>query len=152
MEDPAPYNVGISMWENCQPLTVNRDHAIVITRTYAPGSWFHAGKAMLAPLHRKRKILLDRFNYLHAWTLYNDKIGTGGWLVGPDANTSLHFQLDIHTRKAGGWYFVIPEEIRRKRWLPECGGIVMHEWSESEINFWTESAYNDESVLQADST
>jgi hypothetical protein len=140
------------MWEKYQRLTVNRDHAIVIPKTDRPGDWFAVGGASLAPLYRKRLLLLDRPKWLHAWTLYNDKLGAQGWLTSPDANSSFHVPIEISTHKPNGWYFTIPPELRRKGWLPEAGGIVIYEYNNAEANFWTESAYNEESILEADSS
>jgi hypothetical protein len=140
------------MWENCQRLTVSRDHAIVITKTNRPGAWFTAGAAFLAPLYRKRSILLDRAKWVYAWTLYNEEIGTSGWLTPADRNSSLHLPAEIHSRNSGGWYFTIPSALRRKAWLPEAGGIVIYEYSDTEANFWTQGAYNEESILEADAS
>jgi hypothetical protein len=140
------------MWENYQRLTVGRDHAIVITKTFRPGVWFAAGAAFLAPLYRKRSILLDRAKWVYAWTLYKEEIGTSGWLTPTDMNSSLHLPAEIYSRNSGGWYFTIPPELRRKGWLPEAGGIVIYEYGNAEANFWTEGAYNEESVLEADAS
>ena len=138
------------MWDNCQRLTVGRDHAIVIQKADRPGAWFGAGAATLAPLYRKRALLIDRSKWVHAWTLYTEKIGAQGWLTSPDANTSLHLPVEIKSRNPTGWYFTIPPELRRKGWLPESGGIVIYEYNDAEANFWTEAAYNEESVLESD--
>jgi hypothetical protein len=138
------------MWENCQRITVNRDHAIVIPKGNRPGAWFSAGPCLLAPLHRKRELLIDRCKWVYAWSLYTESLGTRDWLTPPDANTSLHFPLEINVRKPAGWYFTIPQELRRKGWLPESGGVVIYEYHETEANFWTEPAYNEETILEAD--
>jgi hypothetical protein len=122
----------------------------VIQKTDRPGTWFGAGAAFLAPLYRKRALLIDRPKWVYAWTLYNEKLGTQGWLTLPDVNPSLHLSIEINTRKPTGWYFTIPQELRRKGWLPESGGFVIYEYNETEANIWTEVAYNEESVLEAD--
>lgn len=140
------------MWDKFKQITVNRDHAIVIHVASNPGKWFGAGTAYLAPLYRKRKILLARANWVYAWTLYNDALGTENWLVPKNTNSSLHVALEIKTRSPSGWYFTIPVELRAKGWLPEAGGLVVCEYSESELNLWTHPAYNEEAILEAEST
>src|SRR5580704_2495019 len=135
------------MWDRVQRLTVNRDHMIVIPRGDRPGEWFDSGRGFLAPLYRKRELLIDRSKWVHAWTLYNLKIGSQTWLTSPDSNMNLHLPIEIKARNPTGWYFTVPQDLRRKGWLPGSGGIVMYEYTDSEANFWTEAAYNEESVL-----
>lgn len=122
----------------------------MIQKAYRPGPWFAAGKAFLAPLYRKRQLLIDRSKWVHAWTLYNEALETDAWLTPSDANTILHVPIEIRTRQPTGWIFTIPLELRRKGWLPEAGGIVICEYSDSELNLWCEDAYNLESLLEAD--
>jgi hypothetical protein len=138
------------MWENSLRLTVNRDHRIVIPKTCRPGPWFAVGPAFLAPLYRKRTLLVDRSKWVYAWTLYTEKIGTQGWLVPVDINASLHQSIQIKARDPTGWCLTVPPELRRKGWLPESGGITIYEYSDSEANFWTEAAYNEESILESE--
>ena len=138
------------MWENYQRLTVNRDHRIVIPKTCRPGIWFAAGPAFLAPLYRKRTLLIDRWKWVYAWTLYNEKIGTQGWLTPLDANANLHQSIEIKARDPTGWCFTVPSDLRRKDWLPESSGIVIYEYNDTEANFWTEAAYNEESILESE--
>jgi hypothetical protein len=138
------------MWEKYQRITVNRDHGLVIQKTYRPGTWFAAGTALLAPLYRKRTLLVDRSKWIHAWTLYNETLGAQGWITPPDVNTNLHLPIEIRTRQPTGWIFTIPPELRRKGWLPESGGNVIYEYNDTEANFWTEAVYNEETILEAD--
>ena len=138
------------MRENCQRVMVDRDHAIVIAKACRPGPWFASGAAFLAPLYRKRPLLVDRPKWVYAWTLYNEKLGTPGWHISPDSNMSLHLPVDVRSRQPTGWILTIPPALRNKGWLPKCGGTVMYEYDETEANFWTEAAYNEESVLEAD--
>jgi hypothetical protein len=138
------------MWEKCQQLGVNRDHALVIQKALRPGPWFSTGPAFLAPLYRKRSLLLDRPNWVYAWTLYNDALITAEWLVPRSDNANLHLQIEIRSRQPTGWTFTIPIEIRRRGWLPSAGGIVMCESSDQELNFWRTDAYNSEATLEAD--
>ena len=139
------------MWENCRRITINRDHGIVIPRACSPGSWLAAGSAWLAPLYRKRRLLIERAKWIHIWTLYNDKVGTTDWLTPRDTNPALHFPIEIKSRDPSGWYFTVPPELRTKDWLPASGGIVVLEFDASEFNVWTVAAYDEESVLEADS-
>jgi hypothetical protein len=124
----------------------------VIPRSCCPGEWFGAGKAVLAPLYRKRIILLERAKWVHVWTLYNEKLSTRDWLTPPEATAALHFPVEIKSRDPSGWFVTIPPHLRNTGWLPGGGGIVMFDYCASEANFWTESAYNEESVLEADAT
>lgn len=137
------------MWDKCQRLPVRADHAIVISKANRPGSWFSAGRAFLTPLFRKRPLLLERSKWLYAWTLFTDAAPPDGWAMPPVDTRSLLFAVEIHARNPTGWYFTIPDELRNKGWLPSAGGVLMYEHSDSEANFWTEAAYNEETVLEA---
>jgi hypothetical protein len=137
--------------QNYRRIPVRQDHALVIPLACRPGEWFGAGTAVLAPLHRKRIILIERPNWVHVWTLYNEKLSTRDWLTPPEANTSLHFSIEIRSRAPSGWVVTIPPHLRNTGWLPSGGGNVMFEYCASEANFWTEDAYNEESILEADS-
>jgi hypothetical protein len=123
---------------------------IVIPKGDRPGPWFDTGAAFLAPLYRKRALLIDRAKWVHAWTLYNEKIGTQGWLTPRDSNTNLHHAIEINAHNPSGWVFTVPPDLRRKSWLPGSRGIVIYEYSDTEANFWTEAAYNEESLLESD--
>jgi hypothetical protein len=138
------------MWENYHRLVIGRDHRIVIPKASRPGTWFSAGPGFLAPLYRKRQLLLERSKWLYAWTFYTEKIGTQSWLVPAETNASLHKSIELNARDPTGWYLTIPPELRRKGWLPESGGTTIYEYSESEANFWTEAAYNEESILESE--
>jgi hypothetical protein len=81
--------------------------------------------------------------------MYNETLGPNGWLTPPDANASLHIPIEIRTRQPNGWIFTIPPELRRKGWLPESGGVVIYEYNHIEANFWTQAAYNEESILES---
>ena len=140
-----------SMWDNCRQVIVNRDHGIVIPRACSPGPWLGAGSAWLAPLYRKRRLFIERAKWIHAWTLYNDKVSATDWLTPRDTNPALHFPIEIKSRDPSGWYFTIPSELRAKDWLPASGGVVVLEYDASEFNVWTVAAYDEESVLEADS-
>jgi hypothetical protein len=104
----------------------------------------------LAPLHRKRALLLERAKWVHAWALYNDKVGTQQWLTPPEDNAALHFPIEIRSRDPSGWVITIPPHLRNAGWLAAAGGIVVFEHCETEANLWTEAAYNEESILEAD--
>jgi hypothetical protein len=54
----------------------------------------------------------------------------------------------VRSHAPSGWSFTIPQELRRKGWLPEASGIVVLEYSTEELNVWTEAAYNEETVLE----
>jgi hypothetical protein len=151
MEEHIPYGDANSVWGKCQRLTVNPSHAIVIPKANRPGAWFAPGPAFLAPLYRKRTLLIERAKWVYAWTLYTEKLGTSDWITPRETNASLHLPIELTSRNPTGWYFTVPLELRRKGWLPESGGFVMYEYSESEANFWTEAPYNEESTLEADS-
>lgn len=138
------------MLELCKRLPVRVDHAIAIPRACCPGKWFGAGEAFLAPLHRKRVIYLDRAKWVHAWTIYNAKLETHDWRIPATANGSLHLPIEIRSRDPSGWMLTIPIAIREKGWLPEGPAFLMFEYSATEANLWTEAAYNEESILEAD--
>ena len=87
---------------------------------------------------------------MYAWTLHNENLGTEGWQSPPDLVATLHFAIEVHPRSPTGWYFTIPVDLRSKQWLPSAGGIVMFEFTDSEANFWTEAAYNEESILESE--
>ena len=140
----------MTVLENCKRISVRSDHGIVIQRACRPGDWFGAGRAVLAPLHRKRPILLARANWLHAWTLYNDKLSTEDWRTKPEANSTLHFPIEVKSRNPSGWVVTIPSHLREPGWLPGSSGVVIFEYSETEANFWTEDAYNEQAILEAD--
>ncbi|HWW30842.1 MAG TPA: hypothetical protein VNY80_12555 [Steroidobacteraceae bacterium] len=125
---------------------------IVIPKGDRPGLWFAAGAAFLAPLYRKRTLLIDRAKWVYAWTLYNEKIGTQSWLIPSDSNMNLHHAIEINAHSPSGWVFTVPPDLRRKGWLPGSKGIVIFEYSETEANFWTEAAYNEESILESDTS
>lgn len=90
-------------------------------------------------------------HWLHAWTLYNANCKTDDWHTPPDTNPTLHIPIRVFSRKPSGWYFTVPQELREKGWLPERGGVVICECSETEMNFWTQDAYNLESLLESES-
>lgn len=138
------------MLENYRYVPVRRDHAIVIPAACRPGAWFGAGAAILAPLHRKRTILLGRPRWVRVWTLYNEILGAPDWLVPPEINAELHFEIDVRSRDPSGWLVTIPAPIRNRNWLPGGGGAVMLEYSSTELNLWDEDAYNEEAILEAD--
>lgn len=139
------------MWDNYRRCLINRDHAIVVPRAFSPGSWFGAGNAWLAPLYRKRNLLIDREKWVYAWTLYNEKVGDERWLTPRSANSLLHFSIEVKSRDPSGWYFTVPIELRIKTWLPRSGELVVLEHGGSEFNVWNLAAYNEESILEADS-
>jgi hypothetical protein len=122
----------------------------VIHKANRPGPWFATGTAFLAPLYRKRALLIERPKWVYAWTLYNEMLGTNSWSVPPDVNSSLLLPIQLKPRNPTGWIFTIPQELRRKGWLPESGGVVVYEYTDTEANFWTEAAYNEESILESD--
>jgi hypothetical protein len=138
--------------ENYRRLLIRADHAVVIPRGCRPGEWFAAGKAVIAPLHRKRTILLPRPKWVHVWTLYNEKSDVQDWYTPPDSNANLHFPIDVRSRDSSGWLITIPGPIRDRNWLPVGGGHVILEYSASEMNLWTEDAYNEEAILEADAS
>ena len=138
------------MWENCKPISINRDHAIVIPKACKPGSWFGAGTSYIAPLSRKRTILIEPAKWVHVWTIYNEKLDTTGWLVPKATNSTLHFAIEVKSHTSSGWHFTIPLTLRHRRWLPEYGGIVFFDYDATEANFWTETTYNEETILEAD--
>ena len=140
------------MWDNYRRLTVNRDHMVVIPKGDRPGPWFGAGPAIIAPLCRKRSVLIDRAKWVHAWTLYNNALDVTKWLLTPEGNSTFHLSVEIKARQPSGWHLTIPQELRRKGWLPEAGGIVIYEYTDSEANLWTEAAYNEEAILEADAS
>lgn len=137
------------MLENCRRLTIRQDHAVVIPRVCCPGKWFRAGEAFLAPLYRKRALNLDRPKWVHAWTIYNQSLGTDDWLTPADINRTLHFAVEIRSRDPSGWLITVPAPIRDRAWLPQSG-FLMLEYASAEANLWTEAAYNEESILEAD--
>lgn len=140
------------MLQNYRRIPVRRDHALVIPLACRPGEWFGAGAAVLAPLHRKRVIHIQRAKWVHAWTLYNEKLGTQDWLTPPETNGTLHFRIEIRSRDPSGWLMTTPPHLRNTAWLPSDSGIVVFEYCASEANFWSEEAYNEESILEADSS
>lgn len=94
--------------------------------------------------------MLDRTKLVFAWTLYNDVVDWSQWRNPRDTTDELHFQIEMKSRNPSGWYFTVPQYMRNRGWLPEAGGIVICEYSELEFNLWTEPAYNEESILEAD--
>ncbi|HEV8334709.1 MAG TPA: hypothetical protein VGQ22_25020 [Steroidobacteraceae bacterium] len=80
--------------------------------------------------------------------MYNEALGTPNWKVPPEENRSLHIAVQVRSHAPSGWSFTIPQELRRKGWLPEASGIVVLEYSTEELNVWTEAAYNEETVLE----
>lgn len=150
MDRPIKLMLIRSVLEKYRRLQVRTDHGIVVQTVCRPGTWFAAGSAFLAPLHRKRPILIERSKWVHAWTIYNEKLGTREWLTPPDVNGSFHFAVDIKSRDPSGWILRIPPPIRDRAWLPPGPAFVMFEYNESEANLWTEAAYNEESILEAD--
>lgn len=136
--------------EKYRRIAVRADHAVVIQTACRPGPWFAAGSAVIAPLYRKRRILLERAKWVYAWTIYNEKLGTVEWHTPPDVNAKLHFPVDIRSRDPSGWILTIPPAIRERAWLPEGPAFVMFEYASSEATLWTEAAYGEESILEAD--
>jgi hypothetical protein len=125
---------------------------VVIPRACSPGEWFRAGDAFIAPLHRKRSIYLATAKRVHVWTIYNQHIGTDDWLTSSEENGNLHFPIEIRSRKPSGWLLTIPMLIRDRDWLPQGPGAVIFEYGPTEANLWTEAAYNEECILEADLT
>lgn len=151
MEDPTEYRSLKPVLEKYRRLPVREDHAIVIPSACRPGEWFGARTpAFVAPLYRKRKILLERAKWVYAWTIYNEKLSTSEWLTPPNANGTLHFPVDIRSRDPSGWILTIPPAIRDRAWLPEGPASLMFEYTPSEANLWTEAAYNEELILEAE--
>jgi hypothetical protein len=136
--------------ENYRHVAIRKDHAVVIPRACCPGKWFHAGDVLLAPLYRKRALRLDRPKWVHAWTIYNQDLGTDDWLTPSGANGTLHFPTEIRSRNPSGWLITIPVPIRERAWLPPGPGFLMFEFGPAEATLWTEAAYNEESILEAD--
>lgn len=152
MEDHIACDSTYPMWEKYQRLTVNGQHGIVFNKNWDLPQWFGVcSDAVIAPLYRRRPILLGIEHRLHAWTLYRKENGTQGWVTPREDNDSLHFPIEINAKKPANWYFTIPPEIRRKAWLPEASGIVMVEFNDAEVSIWTQDAYNIESFLEAES-
>ncbi|MDB6102443.1 MAG: hypothetical protein JWO52_2442 [Gammaproteobacteria bacterium] len=144
--------IGDFVLENYRRLVIRKDHAVVVPRVCCPAKWFRAGDAFIAPLPRKRTIHLDRSKWVNAWTIYNEEIGTNDWLTPAEVNRTLHFPVEIRSRDPSGWLITIPMPIRDRGWLPPGPGTLMFEYTPSEANLWTEAAYNEESILEADLT
>jgi hypothetical protein len=60
--------------------------------------------------------------------------------------------VEIRSRDPSGWLITIPAAIRDRAWLPPTSGFLMFEYSSAEANLWTEAAYSEEAVLEADSS
>jgi hypothetical protein len=84
------------------------------------------------------------------WTIYNQSIGAVDWQTPAEANETLHFPIEIRSRDPSGWLITIPKAIRDRGWLPAGPGFLMFEYAEAEANLWSEAAYNEESILEAD--
>jgi hypothetical protein len=93
---------------------------------------------------------LDRSKWVHAWTIYTSERGTDDWVTPVSVNATLHFEVEIRARNPSGWLITIPMPIRDRAWIASGPGFLFFEYTSSEANLWTESAYNEESILEAD--
>jgi hypothetical protein len=44
----------------------------------------------------------------------------------------------------------LPEEMRDRAWVPSGPSTMMFEYDASEANLWTQEAYDEEFILEAD--
>ena len=111
------------MWERFQRITVNRDHAIIVQKSYRPGEWFDVGPGILFILPRSTAsvlfVLREQVGFMLGPLVPNDELDTTAWRMPREVNSSLHFLLEVKARNPTGWYFTVPIVLRRKAWLPE---------------------------------